>query len=73
MAQPKFCRDCAFVQPEKGSEWNLQCCNDFVVVKDSWTLSSSKAKGASCREERDKPWFIFPACGKAGKLYEKLT
>lgn len=72
MAYPKFCRDCVFSKPEVNSEWNLRCHNPHVSVTDEWNLSSSKIAGTSCVHERGKLWFQFPACGKAGKLYEKF-
>lgn len=68
---PKFCRECIYSKPEDKSEWILRCHNDYVAAKDSWSLSSSKNSGTSCREERNIPWYTFPACGKVGKLYEK--
>lgn len=72
MAYPKFCRDCVFSKPREHSTWDLRCHNPEVAVTDNWNLSSAEINGTSCSQERDKPWFVFPPCGKAGKLYEKF-
>ena len=66
---PKFCRNCVHSKPEESYEWNLRCYNDLVAIKDSWNLSSVKAKGTSCNDERKLSWYSFPACGMVGKLY----
>ena len=70
MTKNKFCRDCKFSKPEERSEWNLRCINDLVAESDAWSLSALENKGTDCRLEREKPWLSFPACGKAGKLFE---
>jgi hypothetical protein len=70
MVQTKFCRDCYWSKPEPKSEWNLRCHNPKVAGSDEWNLSSATDKGTDCRVERSLAWFIFPACGKAGKQYK---
>lgn len=72
MAQPKFCRDCIYSKPEETATWNLRCTHPRVAIDDEWNLSSAKINGTDCRVERGKPWFVLPACGKAGKLYDKF-
>lgn len=71
MIKPKFCRDCIWSHPEKGSEWGLACNNPLVIGNDEWELSRTEPRGSSCREERAKGFFSFAQCGKQGKLWIK--
>jgi len=68
MTPIKLCTYCKYSNPEKNSNWNLRCTNQFVNAKDSWALSQQVFEGSSCREEREKKWFA--ACGMSGKQWE---
>lgn len=70
MIKVKFCTDCVSSTPEINSTWSLRCLHPEVNAKDSWSLSSKIINGSSCRDEREKVWIQFPACGRAGKLWE---
>ena len=72
LASPKFCRECIHSKPEEHSDWNLRCHNPLVAIKYSWNLSSLKVIGTSCKDERNLPWYSFPACGRSGKLHAKF-
>lgn len=72
MSAPKFCRDCKHLI-DMGScydDYSLKCGHGEVVKRDFMALASPKHDGEYCYRQRAKPWFTFPACGKAGKLYE---
>lgn len=70
----KLCRECRW-SIESGDGFNLLCVNPFVIKKDEWVLASKEQRGTSCYEERGKDWSNswFPACGRAGKLFDKKS
>lgn len=72
--EPKYCKDCKWSKwskPEENYNWNLRCVNPVVNSKDSWALSATSISGTNAREQRDRRWYSFPACGMAGKLWEE--
>ena len=70
MTKPLFCTNCFWSESEKDSSWNLRCVNPDVNAKDAWALANKFISGTDCRSERERHWYQFPACGKAGKRYK---
>ena len=70
MTELKYCTKCLWSVTDKDSSWTLRCVNDIVNSKDPWALSSKGIIGSSCREEREKGWLQFPACGIKGKQFK---
>lgn len=71
MTEVKYCTRCIWSVPERDSSWNLFCAHPTVNARDAWALASKDISGTSCRDERKLTWIQFPACGKAGKLWEE--
>ena len=66
--EPKFCFECKYGRVEG---YDLRCFNHSVNAKDEWALGSKSIPGTSTTTERSLKWYSFPACGMAGKLWEK--
>lgn len=69
----KYCKDCAWSEIDASSAWMLNCIHPDVAGIDHYNLGATNPKGVTARDERRKLWYVFPACGKAGKLYEQAT
>lgn len=65
----KYCVTCNWSQEHKDYH-ELRCMHPLVNSKDSWSLADTQIRGTNCRAERDRGWLDWPACGKAGKLWE---
>lgn len=64
----KFCKDCAYSQPDKHSTWTLRCVNPQVNASDEYALAYATFDGTSCVEQRrNTSWFA--KCGQRGKQW----
>lgn len=69
MSEPKFCKKCAWSEPDEKMTYTMRCLNPKVNAKDSYALSGLRINGTECHTERNKGWASFPACGMKGREY----
>lgn len=73
MTKVKRCADCVWGWMYHESSSNIYCSNSLVNKNNVDYLArpcnKSNTNYINTKDEREKGFFGFPACGKAGKLW----